>query len=625
MHAAMRPAGYRDPLDLALAEHRRGDLARAGESYKRILAGQPRNPGALMGLGLIAYQNGDYDTALSLLEKARHSAPHEPAVLNNLGLVLAASGRADEAARAWRTALAIQPRFADALVNLAAADARAGRPQEAISGFRAAIAANPHCVPALGNLGTMLVEQRSYGEALHFLRRAAALDPMSADIMVNIGRALSECGLAREARAAFEVAVRLRPDDRVAASNRLLTLHYCDDVDTRTVIDAHTAWGRTWEPEGGVAPRPQPVVGRSKWRIGLLSGDFNDHAVMRFLTPFLEHRDRERAELYCYYTGSRHDFCTELVQRETQAFAFVGGLSDEEIAREMRKDGIDVLIDLSGHSAGGRPSVLALRPAPLQVSWLGYLCTTGLASVDFRITDEIADPQGSETEGTIDRPWRLPAMWSYQPRPDTPQVSPSPAASRGAITFGSTNNPAKLSDSALSLWAGVLRSVPASRLAMFAHDDPLCRDRIVREFRASGISPDRLHFFGRERAADYLARYGTIDILLDSTPYSGGTTTCDALWMGVPVVTLAGDRPFSRTSASILHAAGLSQWIAGDRHAYITIAGNLADDIPALSNIRMQLRGILSRSRLLDGAAMSRQLLEGLGAMWAAVGLPART
>lgn len=619
-HAAMSPG----PLRRALELHRRGEFAEAQAAYEAVLATHPRHAGALMGLGLIALSRHDPAQAVARLEEARRIAPRDPAVLNNLGLALAAAGRDGEAISAWRRALTIEPRFADALVNLANADAASGRRESAILRYRAALAVDARSASAAANLGGLLVAGRAYTEAIRWLRHAAELDPANADVRVNLGRAWAECGRARDARTSFESALRIRPGDRVAASNLLLALHYCDDVDAAAIARAHRDWARTQEPNG---PRPRPPVrpGRpGRFRVGLLSGDFNDHAVMRFLSPLLERHDRERVELRCYYTGRREDACTASARAWAGAFVAAADLGDTQLAQRMLEDDLDILVDLSGHSAGGRPGLLALRAAPLQATWLGYLGTTGLASVDFRLTDAVADPPGLTEELHAERLWRLPVMWCYRARADSPATSPAPCMRTGWVTFGSTNNPAKLSDATLSLWAGILESVPGCRLLIHAHDDPTCRERITTALGANAVASGRVAYFGREGATDYLKRYGDIDIVLDATPYAGGATTCDALWMGVPVVSLCGDRPFSRTGASILHAAGLARWVANDREGYMGIARSLASDLAVLASLRDSLRATVAASRLCDEGAMVEDFTAALPAMWATAALAPR-
>lgn len=624
-HAERRAAVAPDPFDLALDQHRRGNLDAAQSAYTAILARCPRHAGALMGLGLIAHARGEPAKALELLEQARRIEPRNPAVLNNLGLALSAAGREEEAQAAWRRALTVEPLLADAHVNLGNADAKAGRVEAAEQRYRRALAADPRCVAAAANLGGALVARRAYSEAVRLLEQAAAGDPANADVRVNLGRAWSECGMAREARLAFEKAVRLRPGDGPANSNLLLALHYCDDVDAASIAEAHRVWAGRLEP-AGPAPRPVAPADRPpRLRVGLLSGDFNDHAVMRFLAPLLERHDRARTELLCYYTGRRDDAFTGEARSRAAAFVQARAMPDAMLAKRIREDDLDVLVDLAGHSAGGRPGVLARRPAPVQASWLGYLDTTGLRAVDFRLTDAVCDPPGLTEELHSEALWRMTAMWCYRPRADSPEAAPCPAQASGRVTFGSLNNPAKLSAATLSLWAAVLGAVPGSRMLLHAHDDPLCRGRLREAFRARSIGPERIAFVGRESAQAYLRRFAEIDVLLDTTPYSGGTTSCDALWMGVPVVTLAGDRPFSRTSASVLHAAGRAQWIAKDREEYVRIARSLVLDLPALAGLRSTLRDSVAASRLRDEDAMVAEFTNALAGMWAAAGLPPRS
>lgn len=609
-----------DRYATALEQHRRGDLEAAHAGYRAALEADPRHVGAIMGLGLIAYAHGDPATALPLLEEAQRLAPRDPAVLNNYGLTLSAAGREEEALSAWKRVLMLEPRFADAHVNLGNAEARAGRAEAAIQRYRAALAADPRSFGASANLGGLLLARRAYSEAVRWLDHAAKLEPGNADVRVNLGRAWSECGHARRAIVAFEEALRLRPPDRAAASNLLLALHYADDVPASSIAQAHRAWGRSIEPQGP-APRPAPRPGRqARLRVGLLSGDFNDHPVMRFLLPVLEHRDPARLELRCYHTGQREDAVTAHARRLADAFFPVRELDDAALAARLAAERLDVLVDLAGHSAYGRPAVLAARVAPLQATWLGYLDTTGLASVDYRITDAVADPPGLTESLHVERLWRLPALWSYRPHAEAPPVAKAPSEGAGIVTFGSTNNPAKLSDAALSLWADVLAQVPGSRLLVHAHDDPLCRDRVAKHLAGRAVAPERVAFFGRDSsAAGYLQRYAAIDILLDTTPYSGGTTSCDSLWMGVPVVTLAGDRPFSRTSAAVLHAAGFPQWAAASRESYVATAAALAADLPGLAALRRSLRDRVAASRLCDERAIAEDFATALASMWDAV------
>lgn len=605
-----------DRLEVALTLHRQGDLEAARRAYESILGDVPGDAGALMGLGLLALQSGDAATAVDLLERSRLAAPRHPAILNNLALALDAAGRREEAVALWRRVIMLAPRFADALVNLGNARARQGDADGARRHYQAALAIDPGLGQAAANLGEILVGQRRYAEAVAHLSHAARLLRTNADIQVNLGRAYSECGHARLALDAFEAAVRLAPGNPAAESNRLLAFHYCDDVEAGRIFEAHReAAARLSIPHQAAVTRQASARRGLPLRVGVLSGDFNDHAVMRFFLPALEAADPERLRFHAYYTGHREDACTERVRARASSFTSIAGLADPAAAERIRADDLDVLIDLAGHSAGGRFGVVVRRPAPVQLSWIGYLDTEGTEAIDHRLTDAACDPVGLTEAYHVESLWRLETMWCYEPPANAPATSPPPALAGRGITFGSTNNPAKLSDSILRLWAALLRRVAGSRIVLHAHDDRLCRDRISRLFADEGIDADRVSFIGRRPLADYFGDLSAMDIVLDTWPYSGGTTTCDALWMGVPVVTLAGERPYSRTSASVLTAAGAPDWIAHDPADYLRIATGLASDVPALCEWRDRLREQVAVSRLCDARRFASQWADALEAM----------
>lgn len=577
-----------DPLETAIAHHQRGELDAAAAGYGALLA----------------------------------RAPAQPAILNNLGLVRLAQGRPAEAMALWLRALAIDPRFADAHVNVANAAFDAGRLDEARAHYEAALASDARNVAALANLGALALGERRYAQACDSLERATTLAPGAVDAWVNLGRALAECGYAQRAIEAFDRALGLRPNDAAALANRLLALNYVESLSPEEVFDVHVAAGRRIES----AARERAVVaaGRPRvLRIGFVSGDFNDHAAMRFFEPVLAHRERSRWRASCFATSTREDGVTARLRVLADDWVSIAALSDDDAAALIRGHDLDALIDLSGHSAGSRPGVFARRPAPLAASWIGYLGTTGLTSMDYRLTDAIADPPGLTQRLHTEKLWRLPALWSYAPPPQAPDVAALPAERAGHMTFGSANNPAKITQGTLALWSDVLDAVPGSRMLVHAHDDSLCRDRLVRAFRLRGHE-GRVAYFARAPLGQYLRTFATMDIVLDCVPYNGGTVTCDALWMGVPVVTLPGERPFSRTGAATLHAAGTPEWIAADERDFVSIAARLARDIPALALVRARLRARVAASRLADGAAMAREFADAVESMWSDAGLPAR-
>jgi protein O-GlcNAc transferase len=576
-----------DPLETAIAHHLRGELDAAAAGYHAALA----------------------------------LSPAQPAVLNNLGLVRLAQGRAEEAMALWVRALAIDPRCADAHVNVANAASRDGRRAEAITHYEAALALDARNVAALANLGALELGEQRYARACALLERATAIAPGAADAWVNLGRALADCGYASRAIEAFERALRARPDDPAALANRLLAMNYAESLSPAQVFEAHVAAGR--RIESTARERPGVAAGRpAMLRIGFVSGDFNDHAVMRFLEPVLAHRERSRWRASCFATSTRDDSITARLRALADDWVSIAALDDDHAAAAIRAHDLDALIDLSGHSAGSRPGVFARRPAPLAASWIGYLGTTGLTSIDYRLTDAIADPPGLTQRLHTEKLWRMPALWSYAP-PRVPEVAALPAGRAGHVTFGSANNPAKVTQATLDLWSDVLDAVPGSRMLVHAHDDPLCRDRLAQAFRSRGYE-GRVAFFSRAPLGQYLRIFAAMDVVLDTVPYNGGTVTCDALWMGVPVVTLPGDRPFSRTGAATLQAAGMPEWIAADARDYVSIAARLASNIPELAFVRSRLRARVAASRLADGAAMARDFADAVDSMWTDAGLPAR-
>jgi protein O-GlcNAc transferase len=571
---------------------------------------------------LAHHQRGELDAAAALYGAVLERAPVQPAVLNNLGLVRSAQGRAVEAAALWRQALAIDPTFADAHVNLANLAFEATRLDEARGHYEAALASEARHVAALANGGALALRERHYSRACEWLGRATALAPASVDAWVNLGRALAECGYAERAIAAFDRALGIRPDDPAALANRLLAMHYAETLTPEAIFQAHVAAGRRIE----ATPRARAPVATGRpaaFRVGFVSGDFNDHAVMRFFEPVLVHRDRSRWSATLFATSLREDGVTSRLYGLADDRASIAGLSDDDAAQLVRSRDLDILVDLSGHSAGSRPGLFARRPAPLAVSWIGYLGTSGLASIDYRLTDAIADPPGLTQRMHTEKLWHLPALWAYAPPSDAPAVGALPATLAGHLTFGSANNPSKITQATLALWSEVLDAVPASRLLVHAHDDPLCRERLADAFRQRGHEA-RVAYFPRASRAEYLRRLGAMDVVLDCVPYNGGTVTCDALWMGVPVVTLPGDRPFSRSGAATLRAAGTPDWIATDARDFVAIAARLAADIAALARVRAGLRDRIAASRLADGAAMARDFADALASMWSEAGLPAR-
>ncbi len=408
----------------------------------------------------------------------------------------------------------------------------------------------------------------------------------------------------------------------LAHQNLLLVLNYSEDHTAQQVYEEHLRFARLHEEplRSTIEPHGNDRAPGRRLRVGYVSPDFRAHSVAFFIEPVLEHHDRDRFEVFCYYNNTLADAVTERLRRHADGWRIIAGKSDAEVARQIRADRIDILVDLAGHTAMSRALVLARKPAPVQVTWLGYPNTTGLSAVDYRITDEFADPPGTSEHLHAERLVRLPGSFScYRPPDDAPDVAGLPAGMTGCITFGSFNAPAKISARSIGLFAEVLRAVPGSRLMLKnnALHEAATRETMIQAFLRVGVAPDRLMLLGRDPShGHHLAHYNDVDIALDTVPYNGATTTCDALWMGVPVVTLAGTTHVGRVGVSLMSNLGLTDLIAHTPLEYSAIAARLAEDLQALAALRAGLRPRMSTSVLTDARRFTGHLEQAYRKMW---------
>ncbi len=537
-------------------------------------------------------------SALAALRRYREAGEHCRRALdirddlaeahNVLGVTLEAQGRAEAALECYARALRLRPEFPEALNNQGNALARLGRPAEAEAGYRAALAIRPGYATAWNNLGHVLEVQ----------------------------------GEAAEAVACYRRALEWAPEFALAHSNLLLALHYLPGVDPATLFAEHRRWAERHAKAGagrrpGHRNHPEP---ERRLRLGYLSADFRTHSVAYFLEAALEWYDREGFELICYSNSPVEDATTARLRALVPEWRSVHELDDEGAAELIRRDRVDILVDLGGHTAGGRPRLLALKPAPLQVSWLGYPDTTGLEEVDYRLSDELADPPGLTDGFYTERLVRLPAPFlCYRPPAEAPAPGPPPVRRQGRITFGAFHNLAKIHPEVAQVWAQILRAVPGSRLLMKAAalGEARVRERIRKLFASCGLEGSRLELRGRvPELSGHLAVYGEVDIALDAFPYAGTTTTCEALWMGVPVITLVGRTHASRVGLSLLSAVGLAELAKASLPEYVAAAVSLAGEPDRLGELRAGLRERMGASPLTDGRRFVRRLEEAYRAMW---------
>jgi len=541
---------------------------------------------------------------------------------NNLGNALSVLGQMGEAIGRYRRALGLQPDNATVHNNLGNTLARIGQAEEAVVHYRRALALRPDNAQMHNNLGNTLATLGHAREAIGHYERAIAIQPGSAEAHGNLANALAACGRANEAFERFEQALALTPDNDATYSNLLLVLNGSTRFDETAVFAAHRRYAERFETPL-VASWPKHTNDRTPdrpLRIGYVSSDLRMHSVAWFIEPVLANHDRERFEVYAYHGHEVEDEVSGRLRSHVTQWRRLIGLSDEEVARGIHEDRIDILVDLNGHTAMNRLLVFARKPAPVQVTWLGYPNTTGLAAMDYRLTDRFADPEGMTERYHTESLLRLPESFScYRPPDAAPEVGALPSGEGGAVTFGSFNNRSKIGPEVIALWARVLHGVPGSRLMLKGkgYDDESVQQALRDAFRIHGIGEERLRLHGGYDAhAEHLRRYHEIDIALDPFPYNGTTTTCDALWMGVPVVTLAGTTHVARVGVSLLNHLGLTEWIANSAREYVEIAARWAADVQRLATLRRELRARMARSPLIDAPTFTRHLESAYRSMW---------
>ncbi len=638
-------------IDTGRAAHQRGDLARAKSAYEAILARNPRHPEALHLLGVLAFQERKPEESVRLIERAIEINPGNPAYYSNVALTYQALNRWEEAARRGEQAVALNPEMAEGHNNLGIALKRLNRLEEAEAAFRKAMACRPGFSEARTNLGAVLRDLNRSDEALavyeavladapehlgarlgkaNVLKDRGWIDPAvaeyrrildqapdTAEVHNNLGLALYHGGRPAEAVEALQQAVKRKPGYATAGSGLIFCMNYLPGPDTGEIYRESVRWGeRHADPlaagtEGHVNDRNPD----RRLRVGYLSQDFRTHSVAYFLEPLLAAHRREAVEVVLYADVLRPDAVTDRFKALADEWCSTAGWSDERVADRIRRDRIDILVDLIGHTGETRLLTFARKPAPVQISWLGYPNTTGVKAVDARFTDAVADPpDGSADSRYTERLIHLSeGFLCYRPPDDAPEVGPLPAGAERPITFASLNHLAKVTAEAADAWAELLRRVPGSRLLLKKVQPGGSREgeRILMDRFASAGVGDRVEIVERMASKEaYLAFLGTVDVALDTFPYNGTTTTCEALWMGIPVVTLAGDRHAGRTGASILTRLGLSELIAAETPTYVDAAAGLAADRGRLAGLREGLRERMRQSPLMDAEAFSERVEE---------------
>ncbi len=585
---------------------------------KPLLKTTPQNADLWHFLGAIQSESGQGAAALDSLQKATKLVPGEAKYWFTLGAAYDKLGQADKAMAALREATKRQPRMFEAHFNLGNVLRASGRNGEAVAAYRAAIEAKPDFAQAWANLGDALRQLSQLDEAVSAYRQALQAMPNSAQIHSNLGLILQRQGKVAEALACFHKALSIQPDFAIAASNELLAAQYFHGYTAAELFDKHRQFGERFEaplkatwPRHGNEPDPE-----RRLKVGYVSPDLRAHSVASFIRPVLRQHDRQQVEVSCYYSNAFRDAVTDQIEADVDRWVQCDAMSDDQLAAKIQADGIDILIDLSGHTAGNRLLTFARKPAPVQVTWVGYPGTTGLTAMDYRLSDHHVDPVGVTEAQHTEKLLRLSTMIPFKPSPDSPPVNTLPAMSGAPFTFACLNNISKLNERVFAAWAQVLKQVPGSRLILGNASDEGTRQWLQDQFQRVGVEADRLVLKPRLSKQDYFALHHEIDLALDCYPYNGGTTTMHSLWMGVPVVTLLGDRPAALQGGANVSHVGLPQFVAQDEAEYVRLAVQYAHDLTGLNQVRQSVRGLMGGLVKDDSLDTVRELEQVYRQIW---------
>jgi predicted O-linked N-acetylglucosamine transferase (SPINDLY family) len=612
--------GYADALNgRGSALRALGQVEQALESIERALAINPNFAEALNNRGNTLRVLERSTEALDSYDKALAINPHFVEAHNGRGVVSSNLREFDAAAASFQRALAIRPDFAEALCNLAGARLDLNDLDGALSDFERALALAPGLVEAWIGRGNALQQSKRNSEAIACFERALTLDPASYRALALMGLCLASLGRVEEAIARFDEALAIKPDFDVAISLRIFVLDFAD-VGFVELRDARKVW---WDRIGSkiAASSHQPHLNirdpRRRLVLGYVSSDFRNHSAALVFKPVLQHCDKARFETVCYSCSPITDWITDEFRQSADRWRDASQWSDDRLADQIRQDGIDILIDLSGHTNGHRLGVFARKPAPIQVHGWGHGTPPGLPTIDYVFSDPVAIPaevRGLFHEAICD----LPCMLTLDPLPTGVLHAELPALASGFVTFGVFNRISKISDPAVEIWARILDRLPGSKLLVKDHtiDDILVRDNLLARFARHGVPPERIGLLGATSRLDHLAAFNEVDICLDPFPQSGGVSTWEALRMGVPVVASLGNSLASRAGGAIVSAVGLSDWVAQDSSGYLEIAVAQGSKVEELAQLRRALPERVAASAAGNPAAYAEAVADAYRGMW---------
>ncbi len=602
---------------LVLKELKQYDQALA--CHDKAISLKPDYAEAWSNRGLVLHARKQYDQALACYDKAIGLKPDFAEAWSNRGVVLKELQLNDQALASYNTAISLEPGYALAYYNRGLALQELKRYDQALASYDSAMRLKPDYVEAWSNRGVALQELMQYDQALASFDKAIRLKPDFAKAWSNRGNALKDMGRFSLAQASYREAIRLDPEFLEARSNLLFSLNYLETISPQEVLAEAKEFGLK------VSERAQPKftawevpADAKKLRIGFVSGDLCNHPVGYFIEGLLEQLDQSQFEIFAFPTSVACDDLTQRIKVFFTEWSPIDGMSDQAASTFIHQKGIHVLIDLSGHTAHNRLAVFSFKPAPVQVSWLGYFATTGLPEMDYFLG---APPMSSANEADhfTETLWNLAETWfCLKPPAERVTVATLPALRNGFFTFGSFGNLSKMNDQVVETWSSVLHRVSSSKLLLKSKQlgDLSLAEEVRSRFQKFDIPVERLILEGPASRKDYFAAYQRVDMVLDTFPYPGGTTSLDSLWMGVPVLTLMGDRFLSHLGESIALNAGNSDWIGSDVNDYINKAVQFASDLDRLAQRRSTLRECVSRSPLFDTSRFARNFEKALREMW---------
>ena len=596
-----------------------GRFEEAVKSYNQAIQIYPDYVDAHYNLGNVLKELGLLDEAVKSYNKAIQLKPDYVDAHYNLSVALKDLKQLEKSIQSCVKAIQLKPDYAEAYNNLGATLQELGRLDEAVKSYNKAIQLKPDYAEAYNNLGVSLKTLGQLDEAVKSYNKAIQLKPDYAEAYSNLGNTLQDQGQLDNAIKNYNKAIELKPDYIDAHSNLLMTLNYTTDLDPTNAITMARKFGKFVTENAQMRfSNYQGLSAPKKLRVGFVSGDLCSHPVGHFLESVLSHINPDRIELIAYSNSNIIDDLSKRIKPFFSKWKSIYNQSDEAVANIIHSDRIHILVDLSGHTAYNRLPVFGWNPAPIQVSWLGYFATTGLNEMDYLLGDPYVTPPEYDSHFT-EKVWRLPkTRWCFTPPNININAAELPALNNGYITFGCFNNLTKMNDEVVELWSKVLNSIPNSRLLLKAKQfrDKSTQESVIQRFNIQGVKSERITLEEPEKREKYFAAYNQIDIALDPFPFTGGTTSVECLWMGVPVLTLAGDSLISRQGVGILMNIGLPNWIAENESEYITKSIFFASDLEKLATLRSRLRRQILTSPLFDAQSFAQDFEKSLWEMW---------